>query len=892
MRLSPQLGVRPKTISTMWAPARPRRLTLLVLAGCLAGAGVSVGAAAPTHPLAPATPGAIWAVELGGKSAAQVRTSTLKRLRSRRINALVLDPSRVRPGVLGRVRAQAARAGLVVLNPAPRSKGGSGKRPAGACGATGRKGREPACSVFAPDLDSALGMANTHRADFVVIRAGDPGAIRRLRARQPRGRIVVATRLSGTGLNRTAWRDAMLLAKVDPMLDLAVTPTGATGARALDAYLSLLGAGVSDTISPAAPANLARTASTSTSVTITWAAASDNLAVTAYSVSRAGAAPESTTMRSHTFTGLVCGTIYEFGVEASDASGNVSGRSTITTSSEPCSLLDPVPPWPPTNLRQTDSTDTSVSVAWDPAFDLTGVSGYVVYANGSSVGQTSSTSFLVTGQACGMVLSIEVDAFDAAGNHSLRSLRLHAATDSCAPSPPPPPPPPPPLDTTPPSATLTSPSAGPAVHGTVPVSATASDNVGVVGVQFKLDGLDLGVEDTSAPYSRNWNTTTASNGSHTITAVARDAAGNTTTSAPAVVTVDNSAPTVAMTAPVDGSVISGAAVAVSATAADNAGVVGVQFRLDGANLGSEDANTPYSRSWNTTSATDGPHALTAVARDAAGNQTTSPVVSVTVDNSPPQPGTLAAAYSFDEGAGQVVADASGNDNEGVLTGATWSDGRFGKAVSFDGIDDWVTVADAASLDLTTAMTLEAWVKPTDVTRTTTWQTVLMKEMPGEISYSLYGSSVPTGQPRGQVNLGTTTGDVSGPSALPVNTWTHVAATYDGSNMRLYVNGNQAAWTPSSGPLDTSNGPLRIGGNSVWPTEDFAGLVDEVRVYGRALSAAEVATDMNTSIAAHPAAAASPGRVGSFVGAGWCGCWGLCGGAVSVDGVRVSAGVGG
>ena len=74
------------------------------------------------------------------------------------------------------------------------------------------------------------------------------------------------------------------------------------------------------------------------------------------------------------------------------------------------------------------------------------------------------------------------------------------------------------------------------------VSATAADNVGVAGVQFKLDGANLGAEDTTAPYSVSWNTTTATNGTHTLTAIARDAAGNTTTSTSVSVTVDNATP--------------------------------------------------------------------------------------------------------------------------------------------------------------------------------------------------------------------------------------------------------------------------------------------------------------------------------------------------------------
>src|SRR5439155_21586177 len=81
---------------------------------------------------------------------------------------------------------------------------------------------------------------------------------------------------------------------------------------------------------------------------------------------------------------------------------------------------------------------------------------------------------------------------------------------------------------------------------------------GVAGVQFTLDGAPLGAEDTAAPYATTWNTTTASNGSHTLSAVARDAAGNMATATPVTVTVNNgppsdtTPPTVVMTAPASG----------------------------------------------------------------------------------------------------------------------------------------------------------------------------------------------------------------------------------------------------------------------------------------------------------------------------------------------------
>jgi hypothetical protein len=99
----------------------------------------------------------------------------------------------------------------------------------------------------------------------------------------------------------------------------------------------------------------------------------------------------------------------------------------------------------------------------------------------------------------------------------------------------------PPSDTTSPAVSITSPTNGQTVSGTITVSASASDNVAVSGVQFKLDGANLGAEDTTSPYSISWNTTTATNGSHTLTATARDAAGNQTTSSVINIIVSNNA---------------------------------------------------------------------------------------------------------------------------------------------------------------------------------------------------------------------------------------------------------------------------------------------------------------------------------------------------------------
>jgi PKD repeat protein len=208
------------------------------------------------------------------------------------------------------------------------------------------------------------------------------------------------------------------------------------------------------------------------------------------------------------------------------------------------------------------------------------------------------------------------------------------------------------------------------------------------------------------------------------------------------------------------------------------------------------------------------------------------------------PPGLAAAYGFNEGSGTAIADASGNANGGSVTGAAWVDGRFGKALSFDGVNDLVTVSDAPSLDLTGAITLEAWVFPRTMSG---WRTVLLKERPNQLAYGLYGNT-DTNRANLEIATASSTLDVRATAALPLNTWSHLAGTYDGATLRLYVNGTQVSSRAASGAITASANPLRIGGNTIWG-EYFDGLIDEVRIYTRALSPSEIQTDMNAAVGA-------------------------------------------
>src|SRR5207244_4247751 len=406
---------------------------------------------------------------------------------------------------------------------------------------------------------------------------------------------------------------------------------------------------------------------------------------------------------SHTLTAI-----------ARDAAGNTATSSAVSVT------VDNAPPViSAVSSASVGSSSATISWATDEASD-----SQVEYGTTTAYGQVSAlVSALVTSHSVGLsglsastVYHYRVKTRDAAGN-----LAVSADFTFTTVAPP---------DTTPPTVSITAPAAGSTVSGTVTVSASATDNVGVVGVQFKLDGANLGAEVTAAPYSLSWNTTLVASGSHSLTAMARDAAGNTAPAGAVSVTVDNAPPllssvastnlsssaatitwatdeasdsqvqygtttaygqvsalasalvtshsvglsglsastvyhyrvksrdaagnlatsadvtfttaappdttppTVSMTAPSAGATIAGT-VTVSASATDNVGVVGVQFKLDGANLGAEVTAAPYALSWTTTAASNGTHSLTAVARDAAGNTAPASVVSVTVDNAPP-----------------------------------------------------------------------------------------------------------------------------------------------------------------------------------------------------------------------------------------------------------------
>ena len=167
-----------------------------------------------------------------------------------------------------------------------------------------------------------------------------------------------------------------------------------------------------------------------------------------------------------------------------------------------------------------------------------------------------------------------------------------------------------------------------------------------------------------------------------------------------------------------------------------------------------------------------------------------------------------AAYRFeDTGDLTVAADSTSFGLPGtVVGGATRAAGKFGAAMSFDGVNDLVRIPDAGPISLASGMTLEAWIKPA---ATNGWRTVLFKGRRSDLSYAMYGG------PSAHIATGGVSSVLNGPAAS-ANTWMHLAATYDGTTFRFYVDGAQVATTTErSGPLTPGAGPLTIGGNTIW-----------------------------------------------------------------------------
>lgn len=204
---------------------------------------------------------------------------------------------------------------------------------------------------------------------------------------------------------------------------------------------------------------------------------------------------------------------------------------------------------------------------------------------------------------------------------------------------------------------------------------------------------------------------------------------------------------------------------------------------------------------------------------------------------PPMLGCVLFLPGF-PGGGNKVYDRSPYGSHGTITGATWTRLKSGLwCLTFDGLDDKVEVSDANHLDIADAITDEAWVKLEYYASGTSMKIIFSKE--GNYSGGLVEQNVASGSqvhPQYRLIIGSNpqyahaTTDIS-------DSWTHLVGTYDGSYIRLFINGVLSAETTASGTIDPNNEPIHIGGGV---TQRYAkGSIAILRKYNRALSAIEI-----------------------------------------------------
>lgn len=212
----------------------------------------------------------------------------------------------------------------------------------------------------------------------------------------------------------------------------------------------------------------------------------------------------------------------------------------------------------------------------------------------------------------------------------------------------------------------------------------------------------------------------------------------------------------------------------------------------------------------------------------------------------PQP---VAWWKFDEGTGTTANDSSGN-NPGTINGASWTAGRNSQALTFNGTSDYVGGVSSASLnEIRSAVTLVAWVKPATTISGWTDRGIISKNNTSE-SFELthYSSQADVDAFAGFVSIGGDEKWAIGTTSPVPNTLYHVTLTYDGSQVKIYVNGRLEDSEAATGPIDTNNFNFAIGArNGTTGMRPFQGLIDDARIYNFALTATEISNLYNTAL---------------------------------------------
>lgn len=418
-------------------------------------------------------------------------------------------------------------------------------------------------------------------------------------------------------------------------------------------FVELVGADP-DITPPSVPANLTLSGRSASDVDLSWDASTDDTAVTGYHVYRDGTLVGSPTTTTYDDAGLTPNTTYSYTVSAFDAAANESAQSTalpVTT------LADTSPPSTPTNLHQTGSTTSSISIAWNPSTDNVGVTQYEIYRNGSLVRTQAGTSFTDTGLAVFTTYTYTITADDAANNGSLLSQPLYGGTAA---------------DVTPPSVPDNLQKTGSTVSSISLSWDASTDDIGVTGYHVYRDGVLVGTPggtsftDTGLVVSSNY----------TYTVSAFDNSGNESAqSAPYDTSSSNDTTPPTTPTSVHTTSVLDSAINIAWTAStDDVGVTGYKVYRDGSLIGTS-VGTTYDDSG--LSPNTG-YTYTVKAYDAASNTSpaSAPLITQTaVDTTAPSiPANLLATSKTDTTV--TLGWDAATDNIGVTGYDIYRDGNF------------------------------------------------------------------------------------------------------------------------------------------------------------------------------------------------------------------------
>lgn len=398
-----------------------------------------------------------------------------------------------------------------------------------------------------------------------------------------------------------------------------------------------------------------------------------------------------------------------------------------------------------------------------------------------------------------------------------------------------------PADQISPTINIVLPTTNPSYATTTPAFAlagSASDNVGVTQVTWSSSRGPNG----TASGATSWNVMglTLAIGTNLFTVTARDVAGNTGSDAILVTyTPPNTAPTISditdkttdrnvatpdLSLTVGDNETAAGSLALSATSSNPALVplANITFGGNGA-----------SRTVRIQPATDmtGTATITIFVSDGALTNSDSFVLTV---QEPPIIG-LVSHWLFDEASGATALDAIGSNPGTLFNGPARVMGKLGPALRFDGIDDYVNVPDSGALDLSNRMTISLWFKPSQLLNSFSGRKDLLKKL--NAYWLIMGYPVSDGKLSFVFNSGSPLVK-SATSSWLSNTWYHAAATYDGAQMKIYINGVLEGTVATAVPAVANTAPLQIGGNSDHNIY-FPGCIDDVRLYNVAMSASEI-----------------------------------------------------